>query len=105
MDGGGRERGNGREMEKPKVSGYSSKSLLRSVDLPVPEGPETTTGRNFCAASARSLLYKAAHRDGLMGCCVPVLVAIVETGKRGENDGAARKSEKIPRAFKKLCMY
>lgn len=31
-----------RETEKPKVSGCCVKSRLRSVDLPVPEGPETT---------------------------------------------------------------
>jgi hypothetical protein len=47
----------------------------------------------------------AAHRDGLVGCFVPVLVAMVENGKQGENDGATRNSEDVPRAFKKICMY
>lgn len=36
-----------RETEKPKVSGNSAKSLFRRVDFPVPEGPDTTTGRYF----------------------------------------------------------
>lgn len=27
--------------------GNSAKSLFSNVDLPVPEGPDTTTGRNF----------------------------------------------------------
>lgn len=36
-----------RETEKPKVLGNSAKSLFSNVDLPVPEGPDTTTGRNF----------------------------------------------------------
>lgn len=34
-----------RETEKPKESGYSAKSFLSKVDLPVPEGPEITIGR------------------------------------------------------------
>lgn len=34
-----------RETENPNLSGYSAKSFLRRVDLPVPEGPETTMGR------------------------------------------------------------
>lgn len=34
-----------RETEKPKASGYSAKSFLSKVDLPVPEGPEITIGR------------------------------------------------------------
>lgn len=42
------ERGkNARETENPNLSGYSAKRRFSSVDLPVPEGPEITTGRNF----------------------------------------------------------
>lgn len=37
----------GRETEKPKVSGWSAKRRLRMVDLPEPEGPEMTMGRCF----------------------------------------------------------
>jgi hypothetical protein len=32
-------------MLKPKRSGYSANRRLRRVDLPAPEGPETTMGR------------------------------------------------------------
>lgn len=32
---------------KPNFSGYSAKRRFRRVLLPVPLGPETTTGRNF----------------------------------------------------------
>lgn len=40
-----------RETENPKVSGYWAKSRLSSVDLPAPEGPETTI-RAFPAGAA-----------------------------------------------------
>jgi hypothetical protein len=33
-----------REIEKPNRSGNSANSFFKSVDLPVPEGPETTIG-------------------------------------------------------------
>ena len=33
------------ETLKPKREGWAAKSLLRSVDFPVPEGPEKTMGR------------------------------------------------------------
>ena len=36
-----------RETEKPKRSGWSANSCLRIVDLPVPDGPEITTGRGL----------------------------------------------------------
>ena len=35
------------ETLKPKVSGWASIRRLRSVDLPVPEGPDRTIGRSF----------------------------------------------------------
>ena len=38
-------RGDVRETEKPKVSGWSLKRRVRIVDLPVPEGPDITIGR------------------------------------------------------------
>jgi hypothetical protein len=34
-------------MEKPKSFGWALKRRLRRVDLPVPEGPETTMGRGL----------------------------------------------------------
>jgi hypothetical protein len=33
-------------MEKPNLVGWAAKSRLRRVDLPVPEGPQTTRGCN-----------------------------------------------------------
>ena len=42
-----------REIEKPKVFGWSLKRRLRRVDLPAPEGPDMTTRGYFCAV----LLY------------------------------------------------
>ena len=36
-----------RETEKPKRSGWSANSRLSIVDLPVPDGPEITTGRGL----------------------------------------------------------
>lgn len=50
-----------REIEKPKVSGNSAKSLLRRVDLPVPEGPDTTTGRYLCTTLCQSFLSCSAN--------------------------------------------
>lgn len=43
----GRNRGGeaGRETEKPNLSGWSAKRRLSMVDLPVPDGPDITTGR------------------------------------------------------------
>jgi hypothetical protein len=43
-----------REMEKPKVLGWSLKRRVRIVDFPLPEGPEITIGRwDWVAASCR----------------------------------------------------
>ena len=49
------------ETEKPKWPGYASNSRLRSVDLPAPEGPETTMGR--AASPARRTLWSTSHAD------------------------------------------
>lgn len=62
LDVGYRE--NGRETENPKVSGYSAKSLLSNVDFPVPEGPDTTTGRNLCTAFPISKAAGSGARGG-----------------------------------------
>ena len=43
--------GDAREMEKPNLSGYSTKSFLSRVDLPVPLGPQMTMGRRRAAAA------------------------------------------------------
>lgn len=40
-------------MLKPNMSGNSLKSFLSKVDLPVPEGPQMTTGRRAAAARLR----------------------------------------------------
>lgn len=34
------------------MSGYSLNSFFSKVDLPVPDGPQITTGRNAAAAAA-----------------------------------------------------
>lgn len=41
-------RGDERDTENPNVSGNSAKRRFSRVDLPVPEGPDTTIGRYFC---------------------------------------------------------
>lgn len=42
------------ETEKPKVLGCAAKRRFRSVDLPVPLGPERTIGRwSFVADASR----------------------------------------------------
>ena len=46
-----------RETENPKVSGCWAKSRLRSVDLPAPEGPETTI-KGFPAGAGAAAGYK-----------------------------------------------
>lgn len=43
-----------RETEKPKVSGCEAKRRLRIVDLPEPEGPDMTIGREVLGAGSRS---------------------------------------------------
>ena len=41
-----------RETEKPNVSGCAAKRRFRIVDLPVPDGPEITTGRGGMVVGA-----------------------------------------------------
>lgn len=76
-----------RETENPNLLGYSAKSRLRSVDLPAPEGPDTTTGRNFCTKLLAHDYYGLnANRDSrFFWDCIPALVAMVETVLRGKN--------------------
>lgn len=57
-----------REIENPKVSGTSLNSLLRRVDFPAPEGPDTTTGRNFWTVEYELVIFfGVAHAIGLGG--------------------------------------
>lgn len=51
-------RGTVRETEKPKVSGWSAKRRLRTVDLPEPEGPEITMGRCVLMAEWRWVISR-----------------------------------------------
>lgn len=72
--------GNTREIENPKVSGNSAKSRFNRVDLPAPDGPDTTTGRNFCTVFGQldgCVVVLFCDNESL-GEAVPALVAIVE---------------------------
>lgn len=74
-----------RDTEKPNLSGKSANRRFRSVDLPVPDGPEITMGRYFWTAmrevSVRGLAWgshpKSVHVtmwkiQNLMMCSWPL---------------------------------
>lgn len=75
LEGWGKGRGNIREIENPKASGNSAKSRFNRVDFPAPDGPDTTTGRNFCTVF------------GQLDCCRRVFVrdneSLGEEGRTG----------------------
>lgn len=67
----------GRETEKPKVSGWSAKRRLRMVDLPEPEGPEMTMGRCFGLAGCGLSVPGSFREAGRMAGEVEVLVGAI----------------------------
>lgn len=62
-------------MEKANLSGWSLKSLVRRVDLPVPLGPQMTMGRSSMRLIA--MRYRGGMRGGgrklatVSSSCVP----------------------------------
>lgn len=57
-----------REIENPKVSGWSLKRRVRIVDFPEPEGPDITIGRWVCIAgwSVLRISSPSTRMDGVV---------------------------------------